>query len=274
MLESRATTRAVVEETLEVLARHRTGLKYVFKSSFDKANRTSISSYRGPGIEEGLTILDEIRSEYNIMVTSDIHLPRHARVASNVIDIVQIPAHMCRQTDLIIAASEMFNTVNVKKGQFMSPEATRFIVEKASSSGANSVLLTERGTTYGSDDLVVDYRSFHTLNKFAPVIYDATHSIQQPPNGTQTTKGDIEYLPSLARAAVATGYLSGLFIETHPAPRLARCDRHSMWPLDRLEGLLISLCELWDVVDAQRKRNAVSERRKSVIPTHRVSHSE
>lgn len=258
VLESVSTARSIAESTLEILERRGISLRYVFKASFDKANRTSLASYRGPGIDEGLTMLDKIKREFEVEVTSDIHTPQQARIASGVLDIVQIPAFLCRQTDMVTEAGRHFSEVNVKKGQFLPPDSASHIVEKASSLGTPLVYITERGSSFGPANLVVDYRSLKDISAIAPTIFDATHSIQRFDAGRSTTTGDISYLPSLAKAAVATGHLSGLFIETHPSPLSAKCDRHSMWPLNRLENLLVDLCEIWDIVDEQEERNTSS----------------
>lgn len=217
------------------------GITYVFKASFDKANRTSLSSFRGPGLEKGLRLLSRIRKEIGVPVVSDVHDVSQVETAAEVLDIIQIPAFLCRQTDLLVAAANSGKVVNVKKGQFVSPWDMKYAVEKVKGSGNNRILLTERGSSFGYNNLVVDMRSFSVLRSLeCPVIYDATHSVQLPGGAGGSSGGQREFIPSLARAAMAAG-VDGLFMEVHPDPDKAKCDGPNSWPLDRTEALLKQL---------------------------------
>lgn len=222
----------------------RLGLPYVFKSSFDKANRTSISSFRGPGLEEGLDILGRVKAEAGVAVICDIHTPDQAGVAAEVLDIIQIPAFLCRQTDLLVAAAETKRPINVKKGQFMAPQDMDQVIGKIRESGGQDILLTERGSSFGYHNLVVDMRSIKIMADFGwGVVFDATHSVQLPGGQGDKSGGDRSFVPTLARAAVAAG-AHGLFIETHPDPDRALCDGPNSWPLAELESLLESLIKI------------------------------
>jgi 2-dehydro-3-deoxyphosphooctonate aldolase (KDO 8-P synthase) len=214
----------------------RTGIPLIFKASFDKANRTSPNSYRGPGLEQGLDILASVKAKTGIPVTSDVHGPDQVRQASEVLDLLQIPAFLCRQTDLLSAAADTGKPVNVKKGQFLAPWDVKGIVSKVRD--GEGLLITERGTTFGYNNLVVDFRSFPAIRGFGiPVVYDATHSLQLP-GGLGTSSGGMrEYIPYLCRSAVACG-VDAVFMEVHPDPDHAPCDGPNMWPMDSLEGLL------------------------------------
>jgi 2-dehydro-3-deoxyphosphooctonate aldolase (KDO 8-P synthase) len=217
-------------------------LPYVFKASYSKSNRSSRESYRGPGLEAGLRSLAHIRERTGIPVTSDVHETGEVDRAAEVLDLIQIPAFLCRQTPLIEAAAATGKPVHLKKGQFLDPGSMTHAVEKARGAGAPGVIVTERGTAFGYGDLVVDYRSFAILGGLGcPVFFDATHSVQRP--GGKETAGQREFLPLLARAAVAAG-ASGLFLEVHPDPPRARSDRESQWPLRELESLLRSLMKI------------------------------
>ena len=219
----------------------RTGIPFVFKASFDKANRTSVDSFRGPGIDEGCRILGEISKELKIPVTTDIHTAEQAEIAAEHIDLLQIPAFLCRQTDLLEAAAKTGRAVNVKKGQFLAPLDTVNIANKMRSFGCDNFLITERGTTFGYNNLVVDMRSLYLMRKEGiPVIFDATHSVQRPGGLGGATGGDGELAPVLARAAVATG-LEGLFMEVHSDPENALSDGPNQIPLEFIEDLLIKL---------------------------------
>jgi len=201
------------------------GIQLVFKSSFDKANRTSIHSFRGPGLEQGLVILDEVRRETGLPILSDIHDASQAAPAAEVLDVLQIPAFLCRQTDLIAAAVETGKPVGVKKGQFLSPEETKNILDKAAELGSDKLFLTERGTTFGYQNLVVDMRSFPIMRNFgAPVVYDITHSMQRPGGDGTVTGGTRQFARPLARAAAAVG-VDGFFMEVHDNPAEALSDR-------------------------------------------------
>jgi len=217
------------------------GISYVFKASFDKANRTSLDSFRGPGIEKGLRLLGRIRREIGVPVVSDVHDVSQVEMAAEVLDIIQIPAFLCRQTDLLVAAAHTGRVVNIKKGQFVSPWDMKYAVEKVKGAGNNRVLLTERGASFGYNNLVVDMRSFPAMRSLGcPVVFDATHSVQLPGGAGGSSGGQREYIPTLARAAMAAG-IDGLFMEVHPDPDAARCDGPNSWPLDRTERLLEKL---------------------------------
>ncbi len=219
----------------------RLGIPFIFKASFDKANRTSIQSFRGPGFEKGLAILDRIKTELHIPVISDIHLPDQAKEAATVLDVLQIPAFLCRQTDMILSAALTGKPVSVKKGQFLSPMECQNIIKKAQSLGAKDICITERGTSFGYNNLVVDFRSIHILRELGiPVVFDATHSVQLPGGAMDSSAGDRKFVPTLSRAAMAAG-AHGLFIETHPNPEKALCDGPNSMRLTDMEPLLRSL---------------------------------
>ncbi|MGE5177302.1 MAG: 3-deoxy-8-phosphooctulonate synthase [Hyphomicrobiales bacterium] len=222
------------------------GMPFVFKASYAKANRTARDSYRGPGAAEGLRALAAVRDAVGVPVTSDVHETVEVDPAAAVLDLLQIPAFLCRQTPLIEAAAATGKPLHVKKGQFLAPASMRHVAEKARAAGAPGVILTERGTTFGYGDLVVDFRSIAVMRGFGcPVFFDATHSVQRP--GGDVTGGNREMIPVLARAAVAAG-ADGIFLETHPDPARARSDRESQWPLAGLEALLRSLVKVRQAV--------------------------
>ena len=223
----------------------RLGIFYVFKASFDKANRTSAKSFRGPGLDEGLRVLGKVRAEFGVPVLTDIHNESHAAIVSEVVDILQIPAFLCRQTDLIEAAVITGQIINLKKGQFLSPAEMGQVVEKAERAGAKKILLTERGTTFGYNNLVADMRSIPILKRSGfPVIFDATHSVQLPGGGGDKSSGQREFAPVLARCALAAG-ANGLFIETHPRPERALSDGPNMIPLAEMPALLRGLLKVF-----------------------------
>ena len=220
------------------------GIPYIFKASYDKANRTSIQSFRGPGPARGLDILKQIKTQLDIPVISDIHLPDQAEEAAITLDVIQIPAFLCRQTDLILAACATGKPVNIKKGQFLAPADCRNIVEKAKSTGNRDIAITERGTSFGYNNLVVDFRSIHTLRELGmPVIFDATHSVQLPGGSGTASAGERQFVPPLAKAAVVCG-AHGLFMETHPDPDKALCDGPNSIPLDQMKNLLTQLVNI------------------------------
>jgi len=222
---------------LSKIARER-GIPYVFKSSFDKANRSSMESFRGPGLREGLRILKAVKSEVGVPVLADIHEPGQAEEAAGVLDVIQIPAFLCRQTDLLVAAGRTGQPVNIKKGQFLSPWEMRHAIDKVRSAGNEKVMVTERGTTFGYQNLVVDFRSLAVLRGFGyPVIMDATHSVQHPGGLGDRSGGDAEFIPVLARAASAVG-IDALFCEVHDDPKAAKSDGPNSLPLDALDRLL------------------------------------
>jgi 2-dehydro-3-deoxyphosphooctonate aldolase (KDO 8-P synthase) len=226
----------------------RLGVFYVFKASFDKANRTSAKSFRGPGLEEGLKVLARVRAKIGVPVLTDVHTEAQALAAAAVVDILQIPAFLCRQTDLIAAAVQTGRIVNLKKGQFLSPLEMGQVVDKAKRAGGKRILLTERGTTFGYNNLVADMRSIPILRGFGfPVIFDATHSVQLPGGGGDRTSGERQFAPVLARCAVAAG-ATGIFIETHPSPDRALSDGPNMIPLGEMPKLLASLLKVYSAV--------------------------
>lgn len=217
------------------------GVPFVFKASYDKANRSSLSSFRGIGIDEGLEILGKVRAQTGAPVVTDVHSPEEAAIAGEVVDIVQIPAFLCRQTDLLQAAGKTGKVVNIKKGPFMAPWDMSNVVEKVRNSGNEKVILTERGSTFGYNNLVVDMAAISEMAKTgAPIVFDAGHSVQQPGGLGRASGGNRELIPSLARAAVAVG-VSAVFLETHQDPDNAPCDGPNMWPVERLPELLASL---------------------------------
>ncbi|NMC20731.1 MAG: 3-deoxy-8-phosphooctulonate synthase [Thermogutta sp.] len=220
------------------------GLPIVFKASFDKANRTSLRSYRGPGLEQGLRILAEVRKALSLPITTDIHLPDQAAAAAKVCDLLQIPAFLCRQTDLLVAAGATGRPVHVKKGQFLAPADMRHVVTKLAEAGCQDVLLGERGTFFGYGRLVNDMRSIPLMQSLGvPVIFDATHSVQEPGGQGERSGGDRRMVPTLARAAVAAG-ADGVFLETHPDPDNALSDGPNMVPLEELPRLLRQLAAI------------------------------
>jgi 2-dehydro-3-deoxyphosphooctonate aldolase (KDO 8-P synthase) len=225
------------------------GMPLIFKASFDKANRSSVSSYRGPGLVEGLKILDEVSSKFDLPVTSDIHEPSQAAVAAEVLDLLQVPAFLARQTDLVIACAETGKAINVKKGQFMSPHEMHLAVEKARSAGNGKVLLTERGTTFGYGRLINDMTAVPVMARLAPVVIDATHSCQMPGQGGRQTVGQREMVPTIAQAAVAAG-AHALFLEVHDNPQKAKSDAATVWPLDQLEPMLAQCLRIHQAIQS------------------------
>lgn len=236
VLETDGLAIEIAEECARICAR--LGLAYIFKASFDKANRTSIATYRGRSLDEGLATLARVRAEAGVPVLTDIHESPQAAAAAEVVDVLQIPAFLCRQTDLLLAAARTGKAVNVKKGQFLAPWDMRHVVEKLKAGGADRILLTERGTTFGYNTLVVDFRSLPQLRELGyPVVFDATHSVQAPGGAGGASGGQREFIPHLARAAAAVG-IDALFLEVHPDPDNAPSDGPNMVRLDRLEELL------------------------------------
>jgi 2-dehydro-3-deoxyphosphooctonate aldolase (KDO 8-P synthase) len=226
------------------------GITYVFKASYDKANRSSGSSFRGPGIDEGLRVLGKIRERLNLPVLTDVHSEEQVPGAGAVADILQIPAFLCRQTDLIHAAVRTGKIVNIKKGQFLAPQDMRQVITKAAGAGGKMILVTERGTTFGYNNLVADMRSIPIMKEFGcPVIFDATHAVQLPGGAGDRSSGQREFAPVLAMAAVAAG-ANGLFIETHPEPDKALSDGPNMIPLAEMPALLSKLVKIHEVVSA------------------------
>lgn len=246
-LESEELARTVATTMREVCAR--LGISYVFKASFDKANRTSLSSYRGPGLREGLAILAAIRRDLQVPVLSDIHDVSQVAAAAEVLDVLQIPAFLCRQTDLLVAAARTGKPVNVKKGQFVSPWDMENVVSKVRGAGGSKLMLVERGASFGYNNLVVDMRSLPVMRSFGcPVIFDATHSVQLPGGAGGCSGGQRQFVAPLAKAATAVG-IDGLFLEVHPEPDKALCDGPNSLPLDEVEELLRRILKVRAAVD-------------------------
>ena len=245
VLESAAIAREIAAGLKEIT--DRLNIPFVFKASFDKANRTSLDSFRGPGLKDGLAMLGEIREEFGVPVISDIHETAQVAPAAEVLDILQIPAFLCRQTDLLVAAASSGKPVSIKKGQFLSPWDMEHVVAKAKALGNRQILLTERGASFGYNNLVVDMRSLPVMRSLGcPVIYDATHSIQLPGGAGGSSGGQREFIPPLTRAAVAAG-IDGLFMEVHPDPDKALCDGPNSMPLDQVEFLLTTLLRIHEI---------------------------
>ena len=218
-------------------------LKFIFKGSFKKANRSRIDSFTGIGDLKALEILKTVGKKYNVPTTTDIHEVEHSKIASQYVDILQIPAFLARQTDLVVSAAKTGKIVNIKKGQFMNPTSMKFAVDKAKDSGNDKVLITERGSMFGYQDLIVDFRGIPKMKQFAPVILDVTHSLQQPNQPSGITGGNPELIETIAKAGIASG-VDGLFIETHPSPENAKSDGKNMLPLEKLENLLVKLLKI------------------------------
>jgi 2-dehydro-3-deoxyphosphooctonate aldolase (KDO 8-P synthase) len=222
------------------------GIQYVFKSSFDKANRTSSGSYRGPSMEGGLQILERVKKDLRVPIVTDVHESYQCAEVAHVADVLQIPAFLCRQTDLLKAAARTGKSVKIKKGQFMAPEDMKYAVDKVRGEGNNNVFLTERGASFGYHTLVVDMRSLPTMRQYTPVVFDVTHSVQQPGGKGGSSGGQREFAPYLAKAAAAVG-VDGFFIETHPNPEKALSDGPNMIPLHEMEQFLKNLQAFWEL---------------------------
>ena len=222
-------------------------INFVFKGSFKKANRSRLDSFTGIGDQKALEILKKVANEFSVPTTTDIHEIEHAKYAADYVDILQIPAFLARQTDLIVAAAKTGKVVNIKKGQFMSPESMSFAVQKIKDSGNNDILITERGSTFGYQDLVVDFRGIPKMKKFAPVILDVTHSLQQPNQSSGVTGGQPELIETIAKAGIASG-VDGIFIETHHNPSQAKSDGKNMLKLDQLRTLIEKLIKLKNAI--------------------------
>jgi 2-dehydro-3-deoxyphosphooctonate aldolase (KDO 8-P synthase) len=233
----------VAFKTAEKVKEHSRKYKipYIFKSSYLKGNRLNIKSYTGPGLDKGLRILSKIKKEFDIPVLTDVHTKDEVKPVSEIVDVLQIPAFLCRQTDLVLEAARTKKPINIKKGQFLAPEDMKSIAEKAETVGNDQILLTERGTTFGYHNLVVDMRSLLIMRNLGyPVVFDATHSLQLPGGAGSSSGGQPQFILPLARAAVACG-CDAVFVETHPHPEQALCDKASMLPLEKMEELLINL---------------------------------
>ena len=245
-LESKAIAEEVAAALKEVC--QKLDINYVFKSSFDKANRSSITSYRGPGMEEGLKILAEIKEKYNLPIVTDIHTPDQAEPVAKVADILQIPAFLCRQTDLLVAAAKTGKIVNIKKGQFLAPEQMKPLIKKVEDAGNTNILVTDRGTSFGYNNLVVDFRGIPIMQSFGyPVVFDATHSVQLPGANGVSSGGDRRFVPVLAKAAMAVG-ANVLFFEIHPDPDKALCDGPNMVALKDAEKLFKICKDIFELV--------------------------
>lgn len=250
VLESEDLAREVAAALKEMAGR--LSISLVFKSSFDKANRTALDSYRGPGMEKGLQILADIRQDFNVPVISDIHETRQVQEAGQVLDVLQIPAFLCRQTDLLVAAARSGKAINLKKGQFVAPWDMANAVNKIRAFGNKNLMLCERGFSLGYNNLVVDMRALPVMHSLGcPVIFDATHSVQLPGGAGNSSGGQREFIAPLARAAVAAG-LDGIFMEVHPRPEKALCDGPNSMPLERVEALLKVLLKIHAVVSAEK----------------------
>jgi 2-dehydro-3-deoxyphosphooctonate aldolase (KDO 8-P synthase) len=250
VIESPDGTLKIAEAIKKITSKLR--IPFIFKASYDKANRTSINSFRGPGLYEGLKILSQIKSKLGVPILSDVHDVNQAQMAGEILDIIQIPAFLCRQTDLIVAAAKTGKTVNVKKGQFMAPWDVSGIIKKMQEAGNHNLLLTERGVSFGYNNLVSDFRSLSIMRSLGyPVIFDATHSVQKPGGLGHASGGESQYIPLLARCAVAAG-VDAIFLETHPNPARALSDGPNSLPLKNLEKLLKELM----AIDRIRDKNA------------------
>ena len=245
-----AESQEILDETAKGLKEitKKLDINFIFKSSFDKANRSSIYSYRGPGLDKGLEMLQSVKDKFDLPIVTDIHTPDQAEPVSKVVDMLQIPAFLCRQTDLLVAAAKTGKIVNVKKGQFLAPEQMSNIVKKLEECKNNQILLTERGSSFGYNNLVVDYRGIPIMQSFGyPVVFDATHSVQLPGANGTSSGGDRRYVPVLAKAAVAAG-VNALFFEVHPDPENAKSDGPNMIPLDKAEDVFSICKEIFELV--------------------------
>lgn len=244
-IENEETPFRIAEKIVEIT--NRLKIPYIFKGSFRKANRSRLDSFTGIGDEKALKILRKIGDEFDVPVTTDIHESSDAEFAAAYVDVLQIPAFLVRQTDLVVAAAKTGKVVTLKKGQFLSPESMKFPVDKVKESGNLNCAIIERGTTFGYQDLVVDYRGIPVMQQFAPVILDVTHSLQQPNQSSGVTGGKPALIETIAKAGIATG-VDGLFIETHPDPKNAKSDGENMLQLDKLEDLLMKLTQIREAI--------------------------
>lgn len=245
VLESRDLALTIAEKYKEVTTK--LGIPYVFKASFDKANRSSINSYRGPGLDEGLKIFEEIKQQLELPIITDVHEPHQAQPVAEVVDIIQLPAFLARQTDLVVAMAKTDAIINVKKPQFLAPHEMRHIIKKFNEAGNDKVILCERGSQFGYNNLVVDMLGMDDMKKMAPVMFDATHALQRPGGRADSADGRRAQAAELARSGMALG-LAGLFIEAHPNPNEALCDGPCALPLDKLEGYLSQMKRIDDLV--------------------------
>ena len=245
VLESRDLAMKIAETYKEVTTK--LGIPYVFKASFDKANRSSVASYRGPGMEEGLRIFEEIKSTFDLPIITDVHEPHQAKPVAEVVDVIQLPAFLARQTDLVVAMAETNAVINVKKPQFLAPHEMKHIIGKFAEAGNDKILLCERGSCYGYNNLVVDMLGMDEMKTMAPVIFDATHALQKPGGRSDSADGRRQQAAELARSGMALG-IAGLFIESHPDPDNAKCDGPCALPLIKLEGYLQQMKAIDDLV--------------------------
>jgi 2-dehydro-3-deoxyphosphooctonate aldolase (KDO 8-P synthase) len=261
VIESEAHALGVARAVRDAAAR--VGVPYVFKASYDKANRTSGQSFRGPGLTAGLAVLRRVREEVGVPVLTDIHEPSHAAPVAEVADVLQIPAFLCRQTDLLLAAAQTGRVVNIKKGQFLAPADMRHAIAKIAGAGNDRVIVTERGASFGYNNLVVDMRAFPIMRRFGyPVVYDVTHSLQLPGAGDGVTAGQAEFIEPMASAGVAAG-VDGVFMEVHERPELAKSDAQNALALDRLEPLLERLVRIHAIArEAERANPAPADIRR------------
>jgi 2-dehydro-3-deoxyphosphooctonate aldolase (KDO 8-P synthase) len=245
VLESRDLAMKIAEHYVEVT--QKLGIPYVFKASFDKANRSSVNSYRGPGLDEGLKIFEEIKSTFNVPIITDVHESYQAQPVSEVVDVIQLPAFLARQTDLVVAMAKTGAVINVKKPQFLAAHEMKHIITKFSEAGNENIILCERGSCYGYNNLVVDMLAMDEMKNYAPVIFDATHALQKPGGRSDSAGGRRAQAAQLARSGMATG-IAGLFIEAHPDPSTAKCDGPCALPLDKLGPYLMQMKALDDLV--------------------------
>ncbi|MFQ3249903.1 MAG: 2-dehydro-3-deoxyphosphooctonate aldolase (KDO 8-P synthase) [Glaciecola sp.] len=245
VLESRDLAMQIAETYKEITTK--LGIPYVFKASFDKANRSSVNSYRGPGLEEGLKIFEEIKNQFHVPIITDVHEPYQAAPVAEVVDVIQLPAFLARQTDLVVAMAKTDAVINVKKPQFLAPHEMRHIIKKFGEAGNEKILLCERGSCYGYNNLVVDMLGMDEMKTMAPVIFDATHALQKPGGRSDSAGGRRQQAAELARSGMALG-IAGLFIESHPNPDEALCDGPCALPLDKLEGYLSQMKAVDDLV--------------------------
>ena len=245
VLESRDLAMKIAETYKEVTTK--LGIPYVFKASFDKANRSSVASYRGPGMEEGLRIFEEIKSTFDLPIITDVHEPHQAKPVAEVVDVIQLPAFLARQTDLVVAMAETNAVINVKKPQFLAPHEMKHIIGKFAEAGNDKILLCERGSCYGYNNLGVDMLGMDEMKTMAPVIFDATHALQKPGGRSDSADGRRQQAAELARSGMALG-IAGLFIESHPDPDNAKCDGPCALPLNKLEGYLQQMKAIDDLV--------------------------
>lgn len=245
VLESRDLAMRIAEHYVEVTGK--LGIPYVFKASFDKANRSSINSYRGPGLDEGMKIFEEVKTQFNVPVITDVHEPHQAAPVAEVADIIQLPAFLARQTDLVVAMAKTDAIINVKKPQFLAPHEMRHIIKKFNEAGNDKVILCERGSCFGYNNLIVDALGMDDMKQLAPVMFDSTHALQRPGGRSDSADGRRAQAAQLSRVGIALG-LAGLFIEAHPDPNQAKCDGPCALPLDKLEPFLLQMKQVDDLV--------------------------